>query len=156
MDELNRNQVRFKAIGRIWELSDSLQEELRRDEQLTAANTGMTLYLAINYGGRGEIADAARRIARLSAGGELRPEEIDEESFAAHLYRPEMPDLDLLIRTGGEMRISNFLLWQCAYAELYVTPTLWPDFRQKDFLAALEHYARRERRFGRSKSVVTE
>lgn len=154
IEELHRKEVRVRAIGRLWELPTSLQRELERERELTAANAGLKLNLAINYGGRAEIVDAARRLAQLSTQGELRPEQITEELFRSFLYCPDLPDPDLLIRTGGEIRVSNFLLWQSAYSELYVTPVLWPDFREKEFLEALEEYARRERRFGRVRGAV--
>jgi undecaprenyl diphosphate synthase len=154
IEELHEKNVRVTAIGRTWELPSTLQEELERDRELTADNHGLNLNLAINYGGRLEIVDAVRRIAQLSERGELKPEDITEDSFRSFLYRPDLPDPDLLIRTGGEMRVSNFLLWESAYSEFYVTPILWPDFREKEFLQALEEYARRERRFGRVKGVV--
>lgn len=153
IEELHREKVRVRAVGRLWELPAPLQLELKRDMDMTAANAGLNLNLAINYGGRAEIVDAARRAAELSARGELHSEDISEESFRQFLYCPDLPDPDLLIRTGGEFRVSNFLLWQTAYSELYVTPVLWPDFREKEFLEALGEYARRERRFGRLRGV---
>src|SRR5439155_17245356 len=115
---------------------------------LTRANGGLNLNLALNYGGRAEIVDAARRLAEQVAAGRLRPDEITEATLAAHLYYPEMPDPDLVIRTGGDLRLSNFLLWQSAYSEIWVTPTLWPDFGNAEFTRAVEDFQRRERRFG--------
>lgn len=150
---LHREKVRMRVIGRLEELPASLQLEFKRDMDITAANDGLNLNLAVNYGGRAEIVDATRRAVELSARGELHPEDINEESFRRFLYYPDMPDPDLLIRTGGELRVSNFLLWQTAYSELYVTPVLWPDFREKEFLGALKEYAHRERRFGRLRGV---
>jgi undecaprenyl diphosphate synthase len=148
IDTLHRKQVRLHVQGRLDEVPDSLREELERDCARTRDNQGLNLILAINYGGRREIVDAARAMARRVAAGELRPEEINEELFAGSLYLPEVPDPDLLIRTGGEMRISNFLLWEIAYSELYVTPTLWPDFRRPHLAEAIREYQQRERRFG--------
>jgi undecaprenyl diphosphate synthase len=145
---LHEKGVRLRVLGRMDELPASLREELRRDMALTRANTRLNLNLALNYGGRAEIVDAARRLAERAAAGQLRPEAITEEAFAAALYYPEMPDPDLLIRTGGDLRISNFLLWQCAYSEIWVTPTLWPDFGRAELARALGDYQARERRFG--------
>lgn len=146
--ELMDNNVRFQVIGRMEGLPDSVRGKLEQTIELTAGNTGMILNLALNYSGRMEIVDAARSLARLSQEGLLDPEEIDEEAFRQHLYTRDLPDPDLLIRTSGEMRISNFLLWQLAYAELYVTPVLWPDFTARDLEQAILAYQRRERRFG--------
>lgn len=146
--ELHRKGVRLRVLGRLHELPVSLQEELRRDVEMTRENTGLNLNLAINYGGRAEIVDASRRLAERVARGQLRPEEITEESLARELYCPGLPDPDLLIRTGGEMRLSNFLLWQAAYSEIWVTPTLWPDFGRAQLEEALQSYQGRERRFG--------
>jgi len=137
--------VRFKPLGRIDELAPPLQKELRRLESSTEGNARITVRLALNYGGRREIVDAVRRVLRSG----VPPDEIDERSFANFLYHSDLSDIDLLIRTGGEMRISNFLLWQSAYAELFFTPVLWPDFCYNDFSAALEEFRRRARRFGR-------
>jgi undecaprenyl diphosphate synthase len=148
INELHRKNVRLRVIGRLNELPASLQEELRRDMALTEKNTGLSLTLAINYGGRTEIVDAARRLAEKVALGELEPLEINEEAIARELYLPEMPDPDLVIRTGGEMRLSNFLLWQSAYSELWITPTLWPDFGGTQLEDAIRWYQSRERRFG--------
>lgn len=145
---LHENAVRVKVLGRLEELPQSLQEELQRDMELTACNTGLTLYLALNYGGRREIADAARRLGADLLAGRLRLEEVDETRFARYLYAPEAPDPELLIRTGGEMRLSNFLLWQAAYTELWITPTLWPDFTKADFYHAIYDFQQRKRRFG--------
>ena len=146
--ELMGNNVRFQVIGRMEGLPDSVRGKLERTIELTAKNTGMVLNLALNYSGRAEIVDAARSLAQLAKEGLLDPEEIDEEAFRWHLYTRDLPDPDLLIRTSGEMRISNFLLWQLAYAELYVTPVLWPDFTSRDLEQAILAYQRRERRFG--------
>lgn len=148
IDALHENGVRLRVLGRTHELPASLQDELRRDVALTRANSGLNLNLALNYGGRAEIVDAARRLAERVARGLLRPEEITEEALAAELYYPEMPDPDLLIRTGGDVRISNFLLWQCAYTELWVTPTLWPEFDRAELVRAIRDFQGRQRRFG--------
>ena len=122
--------------------------EFERTAELTASNDGMILCLAVNYGGRTEIGDAARRLAEDVRAGRLDPDQVDEATFASYLYTAGMSDPDLLIRTAGEMRISNFLLWQISYAELWVTPTLWPDFRGDDLLQACRAFAARERKFG--------
>ena len=148
INELHRKGVRLRVIGRMHELPVSLQDELRRDMELTRENTGLNLNLAINYGGRAEIVDATRRLAEQVALGLLRPEEITEETLAGALYYPGMPDPDLVIRTGGELRLSNFLLWQAAYSEIWVTHTLWPDFGRPELDEAIRSYQCRERRFG--------
>jgi len=146
--ELHENKVRLRLIGRISDLPDAVQKELARVMKATEHYTEGNLVLALSYGGRTEIAHAARQIARRVKAGGLDPESVDEKTVAAHLYAPDVPDPDLLIRTSGEMRISNFLLWQISYAELYVTPVLWPDFREEEFKKALADYAARHRRFG--------
>ena len=146
--EIMDSGIVFRTIGRIDELPEETLGELRETERMSAANGGMVLRLALSYGGRTEIADAARRLAEEVAAGRLRPEEIDEAALAARLYDPTMRDVDLVIRTANEMRVSNFLLWQISYSELYVTETLWPDFRREHLHAAIRAYAGRERRFG--------
>lgn len=146
--ELHEKRVRVKHLGRRDGLPDALLATLDESAKLTAANPGLTLQLAINYGGRQELADAARALARDAASGALLPDAVDEEALAGRLYRPETPDPDLLVRTGGELRVSNYLLWEIAYAEIYVTPTLWPDFRKRHVYEALAEYQRRQRRFG--------
>ena len=143
------NQVRLRTIGRMEELPADVVESLRRVMEQTAHGERMTLTLALGYGGRQEIVDAARRLAERVRRGELRPDQVDEAAFAQQLYAPDLPDPDLLIRTSGEQRLSNFLLWQSSYTELYVTPKLWPDFTKEDLLDAIAEYERRERRFGR-------
>jgi undecaprenyl diphosphate synthase len=140
--------VQVRVIGRIHELPASLQEELRRGMEITAHNRRLILNLAINYGGRAEIVDAVRAIARQVQQGNIQPEEIAESTIRDHLYAPDMPDPDLLIRTAGEMRVSNFLVWQTAYSELWVTPTLWPDFRTEHLIEAIVSYQQRVRKFG--------
>jgi undecaprenyl diphosphate synthase len=146
--ELNRNNVRLDAIGQIYRLPEFVQEQLKKTKAALAKNNGLTLILALSYGGRTEIVDAARSMAQQAKDGRLEPAEINEQLVSQHLYTCHYPDPDLLIRTSGEMRISNFLLWQISYAELVVTPTLWPDFRKPQFFEALEEYTRRHRRFG--------
>ena len=146
--ELQKNNVRLEVIGQIYRLPEFVQDQLKKTIALLQKNKGLTLVLALSYGGRTEIVEAVRSIARKAKLGKLDPEEIDEQMFAQHLYTKGIPDPDLLIRTSGEMRVSNFLLWQISYSELVVTPTLWPDFRKAQFFEALEEYARRHRRFG--------
>jgi len=146
--ELNRNNVRLEVIGQIYRLPENVQEHLKKSIATLSRNSGLTLVMALSYGSRIEIVDAVRRIAEKVKRGRLDPADITEQVFAQHLYTRNIPDPDLLIRTSGEMRVSNFLLWQISYAELVITPTLWPDFRKPQFFAALEEYARRHRRFG--------
>jgi undecaprenyl diphosphate synthase len=138
------NDIRFNVIGRMEDLAPDIQDELRAAIERTASSRGMLFNIALNYGGRAEIVDAARRA--IESG--IDPEELDEERFASFLYTASQPDPDLLIRTSGEMRVSNYLLWQIAYAEIYVTETLWPDFRRRHFLDAVLAYQKRERRYG--------
>jgi undecaprenyl diphosphate synthase len=146
--ELNRNNVKLEAIGQIYRLPEFVQEQLKKTQAALAKNNGLTLILALSYGGRTEIVEAVRAIAEKAKQGKLEPAEINEQAIAQHLYTRHTPDPDLLIRTSGEMRVSNFLLWQISYSELVVTPTLWPDFRKPQLFAAIEEYARRHRRFG--------
>ena len=146
--ELNENNVRIRFTGRIDQLPESLQREMRRDEEVTAGNTRLTLNLCVNYGGRTEIVDAARRLVEMAQRGEIHAEDVTADRFAAALYTPDLPDPDLLIRTAGEMRVSNYLLWQIAYSEIFVTNTLWPDFRTKHLIEALVDYQGRVRKFG--------
>ncbi|MGH7543673.1 MAG: isoprenyl transferase [Gemmatimonadota bacterium] len=147
--DLIEKGIRVRAIGDIERLAHGSREELDELITETAANERLTVTLALSYGGRSEIVEAVRRIARQVRAGELDPEAIDEEVFADRLYTADLPDPDLLIRTSGELRISNFLLWQIAYTELYVTDVLWPDFDRDAFLDAVAAYQGRERRFGR-------
>lgn len=147
-EQLHAWGVRVKWVGRRPRLWKSVISELESAEKLTAANTVMTLALCINYGGRAEIADATRSIAREVAAGRLDPDRVGERTLTAHLHDPQMPDVDLFLRSSGEQRISNFLLWQCAYAELMFIDTLWPDVDRLDLWGALERYAHRDRRFG--------
>ncbi len=146
--ELNRNNVRLDAVGQIWRLPDAVQQQLEKSKAALAKNTGLTLVLALSYGGRTEIIEAVRELAAKARNGTIDPAEINERVFSEHLYTRHYPDPDLLIRTSGEMRVSNFLLWQISYAEFVVTPVLWPDFRKAQLYEALEEYARRHRRFG--------
>ncbi len=149
VSHLRSNNIRLRALGRIQELAPQVRRELESAMAETASNTGLILNLAINYGGRTEIVDAANSaLAEARVTGTLERFAFDEETIARHLYAPQESELDLLIRTSGEMRISNFLLWQIAYAELYVTETLWPDFDRKALLEAIAAYQKRDRRFG--------
>ena len=145
---LQKEQVRLKLIGDPTAFGPELRERLDQAVAATAGNSRLTLVVALNYGSRGEIAAAAQALARGVAAGELEPEEIDEQRVAAALQTSDLPELDLLIRTSGEVRLSNFLLWQAAYAELLFIDTLWPDFDEQAFAGALELYATRQRRFG--------
>jgi undecaprenyl diphosphate synthase len=144
LNTLLRNDIRFKVIGRFGELAPDVQTELKAAEDRTASNAGMQFNIALNYGGRAEIVEAARRM--LAA--RIDPEAVDEARFSGFLYTAGQPDPDLLIRTSGEMRVSNFLLWQIAYAEIWVTDTLWPDFRKRHLLEAIIDYQKRDRRYG--------
>ena len=146
--ELNRSNVRLMIIGQTHRLPETVQQQLQKTLHLLSRNTGLTLVLALSYGGRAEIVDAVRRLAAEARDGRIDPAEITEQTVSQYLYAPSVPDPDLLIRTSGEMRVSNFLLWQISYSEFVVTPTLWPDFRKAEFFEALEAYARRHRRFG--------
>lgn len=146
--ELHENGVRLRFIGDRSAFSASLQEEMRQAEELTAANRMLQAQVAMGYGGRWDILQAARRLASQSQEGKCRPEAIDEVQFSAALSLGDTPDPDLLIRTGGERRISNFMLWQMAYTELYFTDVLWPDFSAKEYREALQWFASRQRRFG--------
>lgn len=147
-DELMENNIRLQTIGATEDLPENARRELAETMRQTAGNTGLILNLALSYGGRDEIVRAARKLARAAQEGKLNPDAIDEAAFGAQLDTTGLPEPDLLIRTSGEMRVSNFLLWQIAYAEIHVTPVLWPDFRRPQFLEALIDFQRRERRFG--------
>lgn len=146
--ELNKSNVRLEVIGQIHRLPDNVQEHLRKSMETLSKNNGLTLIMALSYGSRIEIVEAVRQIAEKAKSGKLDPADITEEVISNHLWTRNVPDPDLMIRTSGEMRISNFLLWQLSYAELVITPTLWPDFKRPQFIAALEEYAKRHRRFG--------
>ena len=148
-EELDRMNVRIRFIGRRdWRLPRSVLKEIEISEELTRDNTGMTFTIAFNYGGRKEVVDAVKQIAREVQAGTLKPSKIDDEAIAARLYEPDMPDPDLLIRTSGEMRTSNFLLWELAYSELWFTPVFWPDFTRELLFEAIRDFQKRERRFG--------
>jgi undecaprenyl diphosphate synthase len=144
LSTLLSNDIRFRVLGRSGELSEDVREELTRAEERTASSRGMQFNIALNYGGRAEIVDAARRMIEDG----VLTSQVDEASFARYLYTAGQPDPDLLIRTSGEMRVSNFLLWQIAYAEIWVTDTLWPDFRCRHLLEAIVAYQKRDRRYG--------
>ncbi len=146
--ELMERNVRLQAIGRLDQLPDSCRAQLHASIEQTAANTGLTLILALSYGARAELVDAIKSIVREVGQGHIDDAMIDPELVSRHLYTRCYPDPDLLIRTSGEMRLSNFLLWQLSYAEIYFTPTLWPDFRKQDLLEAVHDYSNRQRRFG--------
>lgn len=150
-----KNNISFRIIGDIRKLPPKVQERLMACVEHTAANTGMCLVLALSYSSRWEITEAARQIATLVQKGELQPEEIDSETLSQHLTTRFMPDPDLLIRTGGEVRLSNYLLWQCAYSELYFCDTFWPDFREKELRRAISDYQKRERRFGKTSEQIS-
>jgi undecaprenyl diphosphate synthase len=142
------NNIQFRQIGRLDNLPDPVLEEMQNTLEETKNNTGLTLVLALNYSSRAEITDAVRAIAAKVASQAMRPDEITERTISYHLYTAGMPDPDLLIRTAGEMRISNYLLWQISYAELFVSPVLWPDFKEQDLHSAIRSFSTRNRRFG--------
>jgi len=153
-DELMTNRVRLRAIGELDRLPRKVRDLLDDAIELTSSNDQQSLTLALSYGSRAEIVDAVRRIAREVSAARLEPDAIGERTVSEHLYTAGTPDPDLLIRTSGEMRLSNFLLWQLAYAEIYVTDVYWPDFRRPELEAALAAYARRQRRYGRTSAQV--
>jgi undecaprenyl diphosphate synthase len=148
---LNENNVRLMAIGDLEKLPPKTRAVLKKGIEDTSGNTGLTLILAISYGGRAEIVDAARAFAREAAGNPEMIDKLDESVFGGYLYTKDIPDPELIIRTGGDYRISNFLLWQAAYAELYITDTLWPDFDKEALVRAIEDFNGRDRRFGKVK-----
>ncbi len=147
--QMVNDNVRFRAIGRLDKLPPSVMRELEYAVEVTSGNTGVTMNLALSYGGREEIVDAAKQLMRRCADGELCIDEVDNEVFGSAMYAPDMPDPCLLVRTSGEVRLSNFLLWQLSYAEIVITDTLWPDFRYESLLSALREYSARDRRFGK-------
>lgn len=147
-NDLLKKKVRLRVIGQFDRLPKKVQKKLTKLMEKSAVGYEYTLIVALSYGSRTEIADAARAIARKAAAGELDPESVDEKTVAQHLYLPDVPDPELMIRTSGELRLSNFLLWQLSYAELYVTDVLWPDFRKPEFFKALEAFNQRGRRYG--------
>lgn len=148
LKEMQENGIRFNAIGRLYKLPEDVRDLLSETVEKTSNNRDMVLTLAVSYGSRQEITDSFREISKKVKKGEIDPEDINEQTISGHLYTSGIPDPDLLIRTSGEFRISNFMLWQMAYTEIYVTPTLWPDFRKDEYLSAIEQYGKRERRFG--------
>jgi undecaprenyl diphosphate synthase len=154
IEEVHRNGIQVRSIGRSDRLPASIRTKIEDAVARTRDNREMTLVFALSYGGRAEIVDAARRLLRDAESGKVDPERLDEKTFAAYLYDPEMPDPDLLIRTGAESRVSNFLLWQIAYAEIYTTAAMWPEFRKEHLVAAIEDYEKRERRFGLTSAQV--
>jgi undecaprenyl diphosphate synthase len=154
LPDLRENNILLRAIGDLQRLPENVQRELVQVEEATREGARMTLSLALSYGGRSEIVHAAQSLAQDLLAGKLRPEEITPESFSSRLYTAGIPDPDLLIRTSGEYRLSNFLLWQTAYTELYFTDTLWPDFREDEFIKALQEYQHRDRRFGLTQEQV--
>ena len=156
LPELLRNNVRINLLGDIERVPEGPRNELYDSRDQTAHCTGLQLNICISYSSRWEITEAARRLARAAAEGRINPDDIDEEAFAGHLATAGMPDPDLLIRTGGEERISNYLLWQIAYSELYFTPTLWPDFGKREYALALADFQQRERRFGKTSEQVAQ
>jgi undecaprenyl diphosphate synthase len=152
--EVHRNGIQVRAIGRIERLAASARSRIEEAVARTRDNREMTLVFAVSYGGRAEIVDAARRLLRDAESGKVDPERLDEKTFAAYLYDPELPDPDLLIRTGAESRVSNFLLWQIAYTEIYTTGAMWPEFRKEHLVEAIVDYQARERRFGLTSAQV--
>ena len=153
---LHKNNIRFQVVGDLSRFSEKLQTNIKKSEELTVENTGLTLSIAANYGGRWDIANAAKQLANQVQSNEISIEDINEESLHEHTCLAELPELDLLIRTGGDFRISNFLLWQAAYAEFYFTETLWPDFDEEQFEKAVDVFDQRERRFGKTGDQVTQ
>jgi undecaprenyl diphosphate synthase len=154
LEEVMEHGARVRTIGRLDRLPPSTRRAVKRATERTSENTGMQLVFALSYGGRAEIVDAARRLARDAELGKIDPEGLDEKGFASYLYAPDLPDPDLLIRTGAEQRVSNFLLWQIAYSELHLTERMWPEFRRAEFEAAIVDFQRRERRFGLTSEQV--
>ena len=149
-----RNNVRFRMVGDFVRLPESVQRCVRHCEEKTAQNTGMTVTLALSYSSRWELVETMKQIASEVAQGQLKPEDITENYISTHLATSYMPDPDLLIRTGGELRISNYLLWQCAYSEFYFCDTYWPDFREKELHMAIQSYQQRQRRYGKTGDQV--
>lgn len=154
VNELHKNNIRLFTIGNMADLPEKCQQQLQESKDITAKNTGLTLVLALSYSGRWEIVEAIKKISTQVKQGLLLPEEINEEVVTRSLTTSSIPDPELLIRTSGEMRISNFLLWQIAYSELYITEVLWPDFRKKHLYEAIVDYQKRERRFGKTSEQI--
>jgi undecaprenyl diphosphate synthase len=155
LPELIKRKIRLRVVGRYQELPEAIQERLRNAESRTAKFTEYTVGLALNYGSRTEIVDAVKSVAASASAGELDLDHFDYDQLRAHLYTGDMPDPDLVIRTSGECRLSNFLMLQAAYAEIYISKLLWPEFDQKEFKAALDDYAGRERRYGKTTAQIT-
>lgn len=155
LDEIDRQNIKFQTIGRTGALAENVRREIAKATERTSKNTGMVLTVALNYGGRAEIVDACRAAVRRLLDEGNPPDELSEDRIANELYTRSLPELDMLVRTSGELRISNFLLWQAAYSEIYVTETLWPDFRRVHLLEAVVDYQRRDRRFGGLKLVAS-
>ena len=154
IDEVMEKGIELRCIGRTDRLPPNIRRSVERAVERTRGNREMHLIFALSYGGRAEIVDAARKLLLDAEQGNVDPERLDEKTFAAYLYDPEVPDPDLVIRTGAESRVSNFLLWQIAYSEIYTTDVMWPDFREADLASAIEEYQRRERRFGLTSAQV--
>ena len=154
VDTFMKNGVRLLTTGRMDTLPEECQKSMRDAEEITANNKNTTLILALSYSGRSELVDATKQIAYKAANGQINPDNIDESTLQQHLYHPEIPDVDLLIRTGGDLRISNFLLWEIAYAELFFSPIMWPDFRKEHLREIVDHFVSRERRFGKTGEQV--
>ncbi len=151
---LMKNNIRLVTSGRVEMLPKDCQESLQKAVEQTAENSRLTLVLAISYSGRAEIVNAVRKISEKVKSGEMSSDDINESTISSHLYNPQIPDVDLMIRTGGDVRISNFLLWQIAYAELYFSPVMWPDFRKEHLHEIIEQFTKRERRFGKTGEQV--
>ncbi len=154
VNELHKNNIRLTTIGNMADLPEICQRQISESKEITAKNTGLTLVLALSYSGRWEIIEAIKKISEDSKKGLLQSTEINEELISSYLSTKDIPDPELLIRTSGEMRISNFLLWQIAYSEIYITEVLWPDFRKKHFYEAILDYQKRERRFGKTSEQI--
>ncbi|HVD97294.1 MAG TPA: isoprenyl transferase [Cytophagaceae bacterium] len=154
INELHKNNIRLTTIGNITDLPEVCQQQLGESKEITSQNTGLTLIIALSYSGRWEIVEAVKKIAEDTKAGKLSPESIDEQTVSSYLSTHNIPDPELLIRTSGEKRISNFLLWQIAYSELYITDVLWPDFRKDHFYEAIHDYQKRERRFGKTSEQI--
>ncbi|MBO7298513.1 MAG: isoprenyl transferase [Kiritimatiellae bacterium] len=152
-NEFHESKIRLRIMGRKSDLPEKILKEVERVEEATAAYSDYTLIIALSYGGRVELVNAAKKLAERVESGELKSSEIDESTFVSELYLPDVPDPDLIIRTSGEFRVSNFLLWQCAYSEFYITPICWPDFDENELEKALESFASRDRRFGGLKNI---